>query len=139
MFRDPREDAGVATGMGQPVTGIWLGAAAQDEGAAVPSQIADQLRGREFKNFREFRETFWKAIGNDSELAKQFSSVNVARMAQKGYAPYAIPSEQVGGKVKYELHHVVYLRNDGELYGIDNLRVVTPKQHGAIHKLSFGE
>lgn len=139
MFRDPREDAGVATGMGQPVTGIWLGAAAQGEGAAVPSQIADQLRGREFKNFREFRETFWKAIGNDSELAKQFSSVNVARMAQKGYAPYAIPSEQVGGKVKYELHHVVYLRNDGELYGIDNLRVVTPKQHGAIHKLSLGE
>ena len=25
MFRDPREDAGVATVMCQPVTGIWLG------------------------------------------------------------------------------------------------------------------
>lgn len=139
MFRDPREDAGVATGMGQPVTGIWLGAASQGEGAPIPAQIADQLRGREFRNFREFRETFWKAVANDPELAKQFSSVNLARMAKKGYAPYTIPSEQLGGKVKFELHHVVFLRNNGELYNVDNLQVVTPKEHDALHKNNTGE
>ncbi|KPY17035.1 MULTISPECIES: S-type pyocin domain-containing protein [Pseudomonas syringae group] len=139
MFRDRREDPGVATGVGQPVSGIWLGAASQGEGAPIPSQIADQLRGKEFKNFREFRETFWKAVANDPDLSKQFSSVNLARMKNNGYAPYAIPSEQVGGKVKFEIHHVVFLKNNGEIYGIDNLRVVTPKEHDALHSQKAGE
>ncbi len=139
MFRDPREDAGVATGMGQPVTGIWLGAAAQGEGAAVPSQIADQLRGKEFRNFRAFREAFWRAVANDSELAKQFSFVNLGRMKKFGYAPYVVPDEQVGEKKKFELHHVTFLRYGGGLYDIDNLRVVTPKEHNALHKLNAGE
>lgn len=133
MFRDRREDAGVVTGTGQPVSGIWLGAASQGNGAPIPSHIADQLRGRKFKNFREFREVFWSAVANDTELAGQFKTVNLGRM-KKGYAPYAVPSEQVGGKVKFELHHVTFLKNNGALYDIDNIRVVTPKQHTALHK-----
>ncbi|UZE00845.1 S-type pyocin domain-containing protein [Pseudomonas mediterranea] len=133
MFRDRREDAGVATGTGQPVSGIWLGAASQGDGAPIPSQIADQLRGQKFKNFREFREIFWSAVASDTTLAGQFKTVNLSRM-KKGYAPYAIPSEQVGGKVKFELHHVIFLKNNGALYDIDNIRVVTPKQHTALHK-----
>ena len=60
-------------------------------------------------------------------------------MAKKGYAPYTIPSEQLGGKVKFELHHVVFLRNNGELYNVDNLQVVTPKEHDALHKNNTGE
>jgi len=58
MFRDRRNDAGVASGYGEPVVGRWLEAAAQGEGAAIPSQIADQLRGKQFNSFRAFRETF---------------------------------------------------------------------------------
>lgn len=139
MFRDRREDAGVATGVGQPVSGHWLGAASQGKGAPIPSQIADQLRGKEFKNFRGFREALWKAVANDPELAKQFSAVNMGRMKKNGYAPYAIPSEQVGEKSKYELHHVIFLKDDGALYDIDNLRVVTPKEHDALHKFKQGE
>ena len=56
MFRDRREDPGVASGVGQAVSGNWLGSASQGEGAPVPAQIADQLRGREFRNFRAFRD-----------------------------------------------------------------------------------
>ncbi|MGP5450713.1 S-type pyocin domain-containing protein [Pseudomonas helleri] len=134
MFKDRREDPGVATGAGQAVTGIWLGAASQGEGAPIPSQIADQLRGREFRNFRAFREAFWKAVANDFELAKQFSSVNLARMKLKGYSPYAAPSEQVGGQMKFEIHHVVFLKNDGGVFDVDNMRVVTPKEHVELHK-----
>ncbi|PUA41249.1 S-type Pyocin, partial [Pseudomonas protegens] len=52
MFRDRREDPGVASGFGQPVSGIWLSAASHGEGAPIPSQIANQLRGRQFKNWR---------------------------------------------------------------------------------------
>ncbi|WP_413466745.1 hypothetical protein, partial [Pseudomonas aeruginosa] len=36
-----------------------LGAASQGEGAPIPSQIADKLRGKTFKNWRDFREQFW--------------------------------------------------------------------------------
>lgn len=139
MLRDRREDAGVATGVGQPVSGTWLGAASQGKGAPIPLQIADQLRGKEFKNFRGFREALWKAVANDPELAKQFSSVNMGRMKKNGYAPYATPSEQVGEKSKYELHHVIFLKDDGALYDMDNLRVVTPREHDALHKFKQGE
>ena len=132
MFRDSREDAGVATRMGQPVTGIWLGAAAQGEGAAVPSQIADQLRGKEFRNFRAFREAFWKAVANDSGLAKQFVRNNISEM-KSGRSPFVRKGDRVGGKVKYELHHITYVSAGGLVFDIDNIRAVTPKRHDQIH------
>jgi hypothetical protein len=133
MFRDRREDPGVATGFGQPVSGIWLGTASQGEGAPVPSQIADQLRGREFKNFRAFRETFWKAISNDPELAKQFD-VGVLATMKKGRAPVAKESEQVGKRVRFELHHKKYISEGGGVYDVDNINAVTPKNHIETHK-----
>ncbi|WP_434594550.1 S-type pyocin domain-containing protein [Pseudomonas sp. R4-83] len=132
MFRDRREEPGVATGVGQPVSGNWLGSAAQGDGAPVPSQIADQLRGREFRNFRAFREAFWKTVANDSELIKQFNNSSAFEM-KKGRAPFVRKADRVGGQVKFELHHFVHIARGGEVMDIDNIRVVTPKQHGAIH------
>nr|WP_314529809.1 S-type pyocin domain-containing protein [uncultured Pseudomonas sp.] len=132
MFRDRREDAGVATGVGQPVSGIWLETASQGEGAPVPSQIANQLRGNEFKNFRKFREAFWKAVANDSELSKQFVSNNISEM-KNGRAPFVRKADRVGGQVKFELHHATYVSKGGAVFDIDNIWVVTPKRHGLIH------
>lgn len=133
MFRDRREDPGVATGVGQPVSGIWLGAASRGEGAPVPSQIADQLRGREFKSFRTFRKAFWEAVANDPELATQFTKQNLAVMAN-GKAPFAPETEQAGETGKFELHHKVYISEDGSVYGLENISVVTPKRHKEIHR-----
>ena len=133
MFRDPREDAGVATGVGQPVTGIWLGDAAQGEGAPVPSQIADQLRGREFKNFRAFREAFWRAVANDPELAEQFKRQNLSAISN-GKSPFVSTSERAGAAVKFELHHKVYVSRGGAVYDLANITVVTPKRHKEIHR-----
>lgn len=96
LFLDRRDDPGMAAGFGQPVSGIWLGEATRVEGAPIPTQIADQLRGREFRNFRRFREAFWRAVAADAELNKQFSEFNLSKM-RGGVAPYAPPSEQVGG------------------------------------------
>lgn len=132
MFRDRREDPGVATGVGQPVSGIWLGAASQGEGAPIPAQIADQLRGKEFKSFREFREAFWKAVANDPELSKQFNLGSLAVM-KDGSAAYVRELEQVGGRVKFEIHHKNRIIDGGGVYDIDNLVVVTPKRHIKIH------
>ncbi|WP_434709121.1 S-type pyocin domain-containing protein [Pseudomonas sp. R1-1] len=132
MFRDRREDPGVASGVGQAVSGNWLGSASQGEGAPVPAQIADQLRGREFRNFRAFREAFWKAVADDSELVSQFNNSSAFEM-KNGRAPFVRKVDRVGGQVKFELHHPVYISRGGEVMDVDNVRVVTPKQHGAIH------
>ena len=133
MFKDRREDPGVATGAGQAVTGIWLGAASQGEGAPIPSQIADQLRGREFRNFRAFREAFWKAVANDADLAKQFEP-SILKTMKKGRAPVARESGQVGRRIKLELHHKNYISKGGGVYDVENINIVTPKSHLEIHK-----
>ncbi|MFJ4590604.1 S-type pyocin domain-containing protein [Pseudomonas moraviensis] len=133
MFRDRRNDPGVASGYGASVQGGWLEAATQGEGAASPSKIADQLRGKNFKDFRAFRETFWKAVSADAELAMSFDPGSLSAMS-KGRSPYVKAGDRVGKRVKFELHHVSSLSDGGQLYDIDNLRLLTPKQHLAVHK-----
>ncbi|HGA3340060.1 TPA: HNH endonuclease signature motif containing protein [Enterobacter roggenkampii] len=39
-----------------------------------------------------------------------------------------------GKRLKYELHHKKSIQDGGEVYDIDNLRVLTPKRHVEIHK-----
>lgn len=133
MFRDPRNDPGVASGHGAPVAGGWLGAAAQGDGAPIPSHIADQLRGRQFNSFRTFRETFWKAVFNDEKLADLFNETSLNEM-KKGKAPIVRMNDSAGARVKYELHHKVGLAEGGDLYNADNINIVTPKAHVEIHK-----
>lgn len=133
MFRDPRNDPGVASGYGEPVAGGWLEAAMQGEGAAIPSRIADQLRGKQFNSFRAFRETFWKAVSADVELA-MWSDPNSLSAMSKGRSAFVRAGDRVGKRVKLELHHVSSLSDGGQLYDIDNLRLLTPKQHLAVHK-----
>ncbi|MGI4840755.1 MAG: S-type pyocin domain-containing protein [Janthinobacterium lividum] len=132
MFRDRREDPGVATGDGQPIIGIWLEAASQGAGAAIPSQIADQLRNKDFRNFNKFREALWKAVANDAELAKQFEPSILATM-KKGRAPLAKRSERRGLRIKLELHHKVYIAAGGGVYDIDNIVILTPNRHINTH------
>ncbi|EMC8549303.1 S-type pyocin domain-containing protein [Pseudomonas aeruginosa] len=131
-FKDARDEPGVGTGKGQPVAGNWLAGASQGNGAPIPTQIANQLRGKDFKSWRDFREQFWIAVSNDPELIKQFNFGNKSAI-KAGYAPYAIPSEQVGGREKFELHHVIPIAGKGAIYDIDNIRVMTPKRHIEVH------
>ncbi|OVZ85062.1 HNH endonuclease signature motif containing protein [Yersinia intermedia] len=107
-------------------------------GAPIPAQIADKLRGRKFSSFDRFREAFWQEVANDPELSGQFSPLNQNRM-KRGYAPYPIPTEQVGGREKFELHHIKFIRDDGAVYDIENIRVMTPKRHVNIHSKNGGE
>ncbi|WP_338801228.1 S-type pyocin domain-containing protein [Pseudomonas sp. RSB 5.4] len=133
MFRDRRNDAGVASGYGEPVVGRWLEAAAQGEGAAIPSEIAEKLRGRQFKSFRAFRERLWKAVFHEERLAGLFNAASLSEM-KKGKAPVVRESDSVGARVKYELHHKLGLAEGGDLYNSDNISIVTPKAHIEIHK-----
>ncbi|WP_227507695.1 HNH endonuclease signature motif containing protein, partial [Yersinia thracica] len=107
-------------------------------GAPIPAQIADQLRGRRFSRFDKFRKAFWVAVGHDPELAGQFSPLNQNRM-KNGYAPYPVPIEQVVGREKFELHHFIPIKDGGAVYNVDNLRIVTPKNHISIHSKNGGK
>lgn len=129
----PRDKPGVVTGKGEDIFGIWLADAGKDFGAPIPSQIADKLRGKEFSSFDAFREGFWYAVGEDQTLINQFSRAN-QRLIKRGRSPFSLPSEQVGGRQRYELHHKEEIQHGGEVFHVDNLCVLTPKRHISIHK-----
>jgi hypothetical protein len=133
LFRDRRDDPGTATGWGSDVSEVWLGDDARGDGAPVPWQIAEQLRWKEFANFHRFREAFWIAVAADAELSKQFTRSNLDRM-RDGSAPFPRVVDQVGGRKTFELHHVIEISQGGEVYGLDNILVMTPRRHIQIHK-----
>ncbi|MHC8339550.1 S-type pyocin domain-containing protein [Pseudomonas sp. HLT2-19-2] len=133
LFLDRRDDPGVAIGFGQSVSGIWLGESARSEGAHVPAQIAELLRGREFANFHRFREAFWKAVAADKDLSRQFNNANLIKMI-KGAAPYPGRLDQVGGRRKFEIHHKHEVAKGGAVYDMENLLIMTAKRHIEFHK-----
>lgn len=133
LYESRRDDPGVANGHGQPVSGIWLEESKRGSGASIPTQIAEQLRGQEYSSFRKFREAFWQAVAEDSELSKQFNELNLDTM-RDGSAPYPPKAEQVGKRKKFEVHHRVEVSKGGAIYDMENLTIVTPKRHIEIHK-----
>ncbi|MDE1347514.1 T6SS effector antibacterial DNase [Vibrio aestuarianus] len=128
-----RDESGVVTGNGEDITGIWLENASEGLGAPIPSQIADKLRGKEFSNFDAFRKAFWLSIAENEELMSQFKGASKAHI-RKGNAPFAPKDEHYGKIRKFEIHHVNEIQHGGAVYDIDNLRVVTPRNHKKIHK-----
>jgi len=132
MFRDRREDPGVGSGQGLKVDGSWSTSAAVGAGAPIPKQIADHLRGKSFTNWRNYRETFWRAVGNDDVLSQQFNPINIARM-KNGFSPFAPGNEHAGARKAYELHHHHPIAEGGEVYNAENLRITTPRLHIEIH------
>ncbi|MBJ9242137.1 S-type pyocin domain-containing protein [Citrobacter braakii] len=137
---DLRNQAGTATGNGAQIENgkMWLDLSVTNsgEGAKIPAHIADKLRGRKYKDFREFREDLWLEISKDPELSKQFSQSNLAAMG-KGNAPtgssagfYQGPNQLVK---KFEIHHNKPIEDGGGVYDIDNLRITTPRLHKFIH------
>ncbi|MFL7022885.1 S-type pyocin domain-containing protein [Enterovibrio norvegicus] len=134
VFKDSaRDKPGVVTGSGEDITGIWLEGAGKELGSPIPSQIADKMRGREFSSFDRFREAFWKEVYADDVLRSQFRPGNLGNI-KNGKAPKAIPSEwHADKKASFELHHVEEIQHGGKVYDVDNIRVVTPKNHNRIH------
>ncbi|GLR08028.1 hypothetical protein COO59_07120 [Mixta theicola] len=132
VVSSPRNMPGVVTGKGEAVGDKWLHKAGEGTGAPVPEQIANKLRGREFASFDAFRRAFWLEVGKDPGLAQQFNKGNLVGM-QDGLAPFPPRGEQVGGRDKYEIHHIKPIVELGAVYDVDNLGVVSPKRHIKIH------
>ena len=130
----PRYQRGVASGQGEVVGADWGMNAVSPDGAPTPASVADALRGREFRDFDHLREEYWKAVANDPDLAGQFNVANRNRMAQ-GLAPKAPKVGHAGERSSFELDHVIEIQHGGEVYNLDNLRVMTPKNHIAKGKV----
>lgn len=133
VFKSPRYEAGTSTGNGAQVTDTWRKSAASLEGAPIPAQIADLLRDKEYRSFDAFRRQFWKAVANDPELSKQFSPQDIRRMRKHGYSPWVDKDDKYMSKRSHEIHHVVPISEQGGVYDMDNLIILTPKAHNHIH------
>ncbi|QVQ81362.1 HNH endonuclease [Pseudomonas lundensis] len=48
--------------------------------------------------------------------------------------PFAQRPERNGENARYEIHHIENVRHGGAVYDVDNLAIMTPKRHVAIHK-----
>ena len=129
---DPRNTRGTVTSDTSNLPQIkasddWLRGTDSNAGR-IPAQIAEQLNGRSFASFDDFRAAFWTAVGNDPILSGSFSPQNRQRMLG-GLSPFAIPSQQVGGRQVYELDHMFPIAKGGEVYDLNNLVVRTPYNH----------
>ena len=127
-----RKTPGTVTGQGEDVAGIWLIEASSGVGVPIPSDVADALRGREFKSFDTFRAALWKAVSG-STASDQFVKQSVGRM-RTGRAPRVRKADRVGGRLSYELHHIAKVSEGGGVYDVDNLRVNTPRNHIDLHR-----
>ncbi len=121
---------GTSSGSGVAIEGKWMRGTDGNIGL-FPKRIADKLKGKSFNNFDEFRAAFWKAVADDPELFEQFGRTSKAELI-KGNAPFALESQQVGGRIKYEIHHKTPIYDGGGVYDMDNMVIVTPRYHKEI-------
>jgi hypothetical protein len=127
-----RKTPGTVTGQGEDIAGIWLIGASSGVGVPIPTDVADALRGREFKSFDAFRAALWKAVSG-STAADQFVKQSVGRM-RTGRAPRVRKADRVGGRLSYELHHLEKVSEGAGVYDVDNLRINTPRNHIDLHR-----
>ena len=97
-------------------------------------EIADKLREKQYNNFDEFRNDFWKAVA-ETDYANEFlingDPKNYYRM-KNGGAPLVVSNQAINGSFTYQLHHIIPINQGGSVYSVDNLVVVTPRYHAEI-------
>jgi hypothetical protein len=115
----------------------------------MPKQIADKMRNMEFKTFDEFRKTFWKLVADDPKLSKGFDVDQLKAMKMLGRAPITHESQWVNSKTSivpeskitpnkvYQLHHINPINNNGGVYDLNNIVIVTPRYHKEILEPNF--
>ncbi|WP_235205063.1 S-type pyocin domain-containing protein [Pseudomonas syringae] len=133
LFKDPRSIPGVASGYGERVTATWLRGPTASQPAPIPSSVAEKLSGRPFASFAKLREAIWLEVSKDPELSRQLGELNLQELSNKR-APRAPLADRVGKRVKYEIHHKHWVSEGGSVYDLDNLIIMTPKDHIQTHR-----
>lgn len=102
--------------------------------SAIPVQIANSLRGEEYRIFKEFRNAFWRLIAKDPVLGREIDLYEQI-LLERGVVPFAAKSEAVGARRKYEIHHKQRVADGGAVYDVDNMVILSPKFHVQIHRV----
>lgn len=106
-----------------------------------PRQIAEKMEGITFKNFKSFRETFWKLVAADADLTplgakgeSLFWSESNFKKMKKGEAPVvtSFTGANKHGKITFELDHRLALKNEGGVYDMSNIDIVHKEFHELI-------
>jgi hypothetical protein len=125
-FNLPPIGSGVVTGVGKPAANDWWKTTSQAQGAAIPVQIGDQFRGREFNSLAAFDEALWRTLGEHPALIAQFDEVNKKRIEQ-GFAPYAPKSTWVGARREFELRYQERAELGANPFNLDKISITTPQ------------
>ncbi|WP_080484487.1 S-type pyocin domain-containing protein [Pseudomonas syringae] len=133
LFKDPRSIPGVASGYGEVVTATWLRGATASQPAPIPSSVAEKLSGRPFASFAKLREAIWLEVSKDPELSRHIGKLSRMEVSDKR-APLVRAADRVGKRVKYEIHHKHWISEGGAVYDLDNLVIMTPKDHIQAHR-----
>ncbi|RMM29892.1 S-type pyocin domain-containing protein [Pseudomonas syringae] len=133
LFKDPRSIPGVASGYGEAVTATWLRGPTASQPAPIPSSVAEKLSGRPFASFAKLREAIWLEVSKDPELSRQLGELSRIEVSDKR-APLVRAADRVGKRVKYEIHHKHWISEGGAVYDLDNLVIMTPKDHIHAHR-----
>ncbi|WP_375546505.1 HNH endonuclease signature motif containing protein [Actinophytocola gossypii] len=120
---------------GATATKAWL-RGTHGNAARVPDSVKTALDGRVFGSWKEFRGAFWEAVAADPALASGFSASNL-RLMKRGKAPFVHGSQQYGGRMWYELHHITPRSRGGAHFDLDNIVVVRPRYHAEILSGSY--
>ncbi|MBU5267103.1 colicin [Virgibacillus proomii] len=96
----------------------------------IPKEVRDNLLGKHYRSFDDFRKDFWKSIAN-SDFAKEFNSRSVSRMLE-GNSPIIPKVEHYGKHKSYILHHKQPIDKGGDVYNLDNLMITSPKMYQNI-------
>ncbi|MBK5529883.1 S-type pyocin domain-containing protein [Pseudomonas sp. TH06] len=129
-FSPPPMGSGIVTGTGQTATANWWKQSTGTTGAAIPTQLGDQLRGREVTSFRSFDEALWRTLGEQPALTQQFDEVNKKRV-EKGFAPYAPKNTWVGERREFELRFQENAEAGANPFNLDRISIVAPQSaHG---------
>lgn len=91
--------------------------------------MAENLAGKKYDNFTEFRKDFWKTMSKSS-YASEFDKSNIWAM-ENGYAPKVRDKNLYSkrfGKV-YNLDHIIEIQDGGYVYDLDNISILSPKAH----------
>ncbi|MFR5451680.1 MAG: RHS repeat-associated core domain-containing protein [Roseburia hominis] len=97
-----RNSPGVVEGNGRNTSKMMYGT---DKNAGViPKEIADKLREKQYNNFDEFRNDFWKAVA-ETDYANEFlingDPKNYYRM-KNGGAPLVVSNQAINGSFTYQ-------------------------------------
>ena len=134
-FATGATDVGAVVGSGQTASADWWKQAAQGHAVAVPAQVGEHLRYREFSSVEAFDKSTWRAIAENPALSKQFDEINLKRMA-RGFPPYAPKSSWVGERREFEFRNSQAANDAGIYFSLDQLSINRPDTNNGVPRLT---